>query len=118
HAPGRDLSGPDRTDPVPPLRSVRDREPLLLRGYVAADRRRRRARHGPADAAAPAAAALRRVHEEGPGPLPRTPALHVIEPGSDRGVRTVRETRRGRERLLASFAPAPRPAPGPTSGYG
>mgnify|MGYP003693928901 CR=1 FL=1 len=50
----------------------RSNVPFQLRRNVAADRRRCRARHDGADAAAPAAAEVRRLHEEGPRAVPRT----------------------------------------------
>jgi preprotein translocase subunit SecY len=56
-AAGRDRAGDERAVPV--------------RRHVAPHRRRRGARHDDADAAAPAAAQVRRLHEEGARPLPR-----------------------------------------------
>ena len=49
-----------------------DERAVQLRRNVAADRRRRRARHDHADEPAPAAAEVRRLHEEGAGQVPRT----------------------------------------------
>ena len=44
---------------------------VRVRRHVAADRGRRGARHAAADAAAPAAPEVRRLHEEGPDQIPR-----------------------------------------------
>ena len=49
-----------------------DEHAVPLRRHVAAHRGRRRARHADADAAAPAAPEVRRLHEEGPGTIPWT----------------------------------------------
>src|SRR5690606_34933675 len=49
------------------------------RWYRAADRRRRGPRYRPADAAAPPAPPLRRLHEARPGEVPRPAAVHVTQ---------------------------------------
>ena len=77
HAGRRVLPGGHRAAAVPDHRTRPACQGVLLRRHVAADRGRCCARHGAADAAALAAASLRRLHEEGPRTVPRPSALHV-----------------------------------------